>query len=271
MLSKYLILFALLTVPLASEEAYFTRFEALAKAEKWEEIIAEGTAALDTAVKEDRLYDEAKICAQLTSSSFYLGDYAQALLYANRCHELSESFTDPSLYLRALYLESAVYRAQKDFDRAVEVAEGALRLYEDKELDTPQLLSKIYFNLGAAHADNPNGNLKEAVRCYSTALECAPTPDDRIRTSIRLGKVYLIQKNFDLSQEIIDQVRPQITNDRLAMHADYFEAQLKAAMNETDAAILLANRGLARAITLGAKEDESRLKALLQSLIPKIP
>lgn len=265
------ILFALLTLPLASEEAYFTRFEALAKAEKWEEIIAEGREALAIAVTENSLYNEAKICAQLTSSSFYLGDYAQALLYANRCHELSESFTDPSLYLRALYLESAVYRAQKDFDRAVEVAEGALRLYQDKELDNPQLLAKIYFNLGAAHADNPSGNLNEAVHCYSTALECAPTPDDQIRTSIRLGKVYLLQKDFAHSQEIITQVRPQITNERLAMHADYLEAQLKAAMNETEAAILIANRGLAHAINLGAKEDESRLLILLKSLIRENP
>ena len=85
-------------------ETHFKDFESLAKAEKWEEIFSQGMVALETARKMERLQDEAKICAQLTSTAFYLGAYIQALVYAHRCHELSERFVDPTLFVRVLYL-----------------------------------------------------------------------------------------------------------------------------------------------------------------------
>jgi tetratricopeptide (TPR) repeat protein len=266
-IKHYFILFALSIAPLASEDSYFKRFETLAKEEMWEEIVAEATTELEIAVNENRLYDQAKICAQLTSTFFYLGNYEQALVYAKHCHKLSEMFTDPSLYLRALYLESAVYRAYKEYPLAVEIAEEALRLYYAKGLENPLLLGKIYFNLGAAHADNPMGNLSEAEKCYSKALECSPVPEDIIRITIRLGKVYLLQKNFERTQQIIDEIRPQITQERLTMHADYLEAQLKLALNDLDAAIQIAQTGLHRAQNLGAKEDESRFLSFLKKIL----
>src|SRR5579862_296727 len=113
---------------------YFEDFETLAKSEKWKEILSQGTAALKAAETAGRTNDQAKICAQLTSTTFYLGDYTLALKYANRCHELSQEFVDPSLFIRALYLESAVHRAlagkntneqaqQKSYQLAVTTAE----------------------------------------------------------------------------------------------------------------------------------------------------
>jgi tetratricopeptide (TPR) repeat protein len=258
---------------------YFENFEDLSKSEKWEEIISQGKMALETARKANRFQDEAKICAQLTSTAFYLGDYNQALMYANRCHELSEAFIDPSLFLRALYLESAVYRAlasksneevqETSYSRAVEIAEEAISIYSKKDIKNITLEGKIYFNLGAAHADNPKGDLKKAVDCYSFALYCFQSinaHDDIIRTNIRLGKVHLLQKNYDLCQQALDEVRPMISIDRLSMHADYLEAQLKLAINDIENAIKMARNGLEKAITLGAKEDELRLRSLLQNI-----
>lgn len=259
---------------------YFENFEGLSKSEKWEEIISQGTIALETAKKANRSQDEATICAQLTSTAFYLGDYNQALMHANRCHELSEEFVDPSLFLRALYLESAVYRAlaakcneeeaQKAFYlRAVEIGEEAVSIYSKRKVENINLKGKIYFNLGAAHADNPKGDLTKAADCYSVAIECFKSinaHDDIIRTSIRLGKVYLLQKKYDLSQKIINEVRPQISSERLAMHTDYLEAQLKFALNDSLNALRIANNGLARAKNLGAKEDELRFTSLIESI-----
>src|SRR5262245_22559192 len=92
-------------------EAYLANFDRLAKSEQWAEIIAQGSKALEVAKESQRVAAEAKISAQLTSTAFYMGNFDQALLYANRCHQLSESFEDPSLFLRSLYLESAIYRA----------------------------------------------------------------------------------------------------------------------------------------------------------------
>lgn len=259
---------------------YFEAFEGFSKSEKWEEIILQGTIALEAAKKANRTQDEAKICAQLTSTAFYLGDYNQALIYANRVHELSEEFVDPSFLLRAFYLESAVYRAlaakcneeqaqEASYLRAIEIGEEAVSIYAKMEVENINLKGKIYFNLGAAHADNPKGNLKKAVDCYAIAVECfknVNANDDMIRTSIRLGKIHLLQKNYDLSQQILDEVRPLISNQRLSMHADYLEAQLKFATNDSENAIKIATNGLKTAKILGAKEDELRLKSLLQNI-----
>lgn len=258
-------------------KSYFENFEALAKSENWKEIISQGTVALDAAKILNNPHDEAKICAQLTSTAFYLGDYTQALVYANRCHELSGEFEDPSLFLRALYLESAVCRAlaakqdgeqaqQASYLRAVEIAEEAVLTYSKENIKDENLKGKIYFNLGAAHADNPKGDLEKAANCYLIALECfknMKANDDVIRTGIRLGKVHLLQEKYGLSQKIIDEVRIQIKNKRLTMQADYLEAQLKFALDDIEMATSIAKNGLVLAIELGAKEDELRLKTLL--------
>ena len=261
-------------------EAYFANFQNLAKSEKWEQIVSEAVIAMEAAKRADRPEDEAKICAQLTLTFFYLGDYTQSFLYADHCRELSEKLTDPSLHIRALYLESAVYRIfasksdqelvqQASYLRAVKLCEEANLIYSEKNVDNTNLQGKIYLNLGAAYADNPKGDLEAAVDWYSKAIACfkqVQATDDIIRTNIRLGKVYLLQKNYDLCQEIIDEVRPLVSNKRLEVHVDYLEAQLKAATHDTENAIQIARAGLALAQDLKAKEDTLRLKSLLQAL-----
>ena len=261
-------------------ETYLDNFESLAQSAQWKEILSQGTKALEAARRVDRPQDEAKICAQLTSSAFYLGDYDQALVYANRCHELSEKFEDPSLFVRALYLESAVHRAfggktgqQTSFIRAVEIAEEALFTYQREGVADNNLLGKVYFNLGAAHADNPEGDLVKAGDSYAKAIQCyraVHATEDLIRTNIRLGKVYLLQKREDLTQKVIDEFRPQIRNERLAMQVDFLEAQAKIAKNDIEEAIKIARTGLTRAQAMGAKEDESRFISLLQSITPSV-
>ncbi|MGL5264332.1 MAG: hypothetical protein ACRDAI_07195 [Candidatus Rhabdochlamydia sp.] len=261
-------------------ETHFKNFETLSKSENWKEIIAQGNIALEFAKKANRPEDEAKICSQLGSVAFYLGDYAQVLVYTNRCYELSAFFVDPSLFIRSLCLKSAVYRAfaakqeeeqarQVSYLRAIEAAEEAALIYAKKNMNDPQSKGKIYFNWGAAHADNPNGDLEKATDYYLIALTCFETANathDSMRIKVRLGKVYLLQNKYDLSQKIIDEVRPQISSERLAMQLDYLEAQLKLATNNVKDAIKIAQSGLAHAKILGAKEDELRLTLLLQRI-----
>lgn len=258
-------------------DTYFEKFSELSKAEKWEEIISFGKSALESAKMADKVDDEATILAQLTSTAFYLGDYPQALLYANQCRKLTEVFTDPAPFIRALYLQSAVYRAlagkmtetslaDASYLHAVQIAEEAAFVYSNKKVDNANLLGKIYFNLGAAHADNSKGDLMQAVDAYFTALASFTSiqaTDDILRTSIRLGKVYLLQKKYALTQKIIDDVRPKITAQRLTIQADYLEAQLKFAINDTENGIKIAHHGLYVAQALGAKEDELRFILLL--------
>lgn len=261
-------------------ETYFNNFKILVKSEDWKEILSQGSIALEIAKKLDRKQEEALICAELTSTAFYLGEYPKALEYAQRCHELSASFKDISLFIRALYLESAIYRAlsskaitqqtqQTYYLLAVTTAEKAASLYSEKNLDEMNLKGKVYFNLGAAHADNPKGDLTKAQICYFTALECfksIPSTDDIIRTSMRLGKVYLLKQNYEDTQKILDDMRPLISNNRLAMQADYLEAQLNLALNDLENAKLFALSGLNKAKTLNAKEDLLRLETLLEKI-----
>lgn len=258
---------------------YFENFERLAKAEQWKEILSQGQVAIEAAKNTGKKGDEAKICAQLTSTAYYLGDYDAALGYATRCHQLAEAFEDPALFVRALYLESAVHRAlagkkneqeqQRAYQLAVSIAEKARELYLEKKLDNQSLQGKIYFNWGAAHADNPQGDLKKAADCYEMALTCfknASANDDIIRTRIRLGKVYLLQKKYDLSQETIKEARSQVMSTRISMQTDYLEAQLKLALHDFSDALRIAREGLMHAKYLEAKEDESRFMALIEKV-----
>ncbi len=154
-------------------ELYFENFEILTKLEDWKEIIAQGKIALEFAKNANRSKDEATICAQLASIAFYLGEYTQVLIYdGNRCHKLSENFIDPTLFIRSFCIKSAVYRAfaakekeeqaqQMSYLRAVETAEEAALIYTKKNIDNAKSKGRVYFNLGAAHADNPKGDLEK--------------------------------------------------------------------------------------------------------------
>ena len=258
-------------------EEDFKNFEELAESDNWKEAIAKGSQLIEIAHKTERFKEEAKICAQLTATSFYLGDYNQALSYVKRCRELSKEFRDQSIFLRALYLESAAHRAlaakanegkmQQSYLYAVKIGEEAASLYSKSVVKNSTLCGKIYFNLGAAHADNPKGDLKKAAACYTIANECfkqSKSTNDVVRTSLRLGKVHLLQSKPALAQKMLDQLRPSISSERLLMHADYLEAQVKFAEKENEKGLEIARNGLKRAHFLGAKEDQLRFNSLLQ-------
>ena len=259
---------------------YSQNFSILCQEENWKEILSQGNAALEEVRTLGKTKEEAIICAQLTSTAFFQGNYSQALQYAQQCHNLSEEFEDFSFYLESLYLESAIYRAfasknmtetaqQECYHRAVKIAETAADIYFQKNIKNVRLLGTIYFNLGAAYADNPKGNLDKAIDCYCLAFDCFKSVEainDLMRTSIRLGKVYLLLKKYEATQKIIDEIRPKITNKRIAMHYDYLEAQLNLSLNKIQIAKNFTLQGLRTAKTLGAKEDKNRLTSLLKKI-----
>lgn len=261
-------------------ETYFNNFEALSKSEKWKEIISQGDLATKAAKKANRSHDEAKICAQLTSSAFFLGNYDLAIKYARRCHELSEEFLDKTLLICALYLESAIYRALADktvdqveqqnlYHQALQIAEKSVTLYCKANINDEYLKGRVFFHLGTAHADNPKGDLEKAIDCYFTSLDCyekVQAKKDIIRLNIRIGKVYLLQTKLDLCEKIIDEVRPLISSKRTTMHCDYLEGQLKLAMKDLGSAKKVTLSGLHLAKVLEAKRDQMRLSILLDNI-----
>ena len=261
-------------------ESYFEDFEILSDVGNWSEIFEKGVRALDISRKESRIKDQAKICAQLTLAAFYQGNYDMILKYAKICRDLSEEFVDPALFIQSLYLESAANRAlasksnneklqQAYFLKAIKAAEDALELYQLKGLSCDVLKGKIYYNLGAAYADNPRGNLDMAAHFYSIALQAfenAKDLENQMRVQLRLGKVYLLQKSFEYTQRTIDKARALISNKKILMHSDYLEAQLKLAMNDFVEAVKIAEIGLEKARSFDLKEDEERFISLLQTI-----
>lgn len=135
------------------------------------------------------------------------------------------------------------------------------------------LAGKIYFNLGAAHADNPKGNLEKASENYLLACQCFEKVRDEeegIRTQIRLGKVYLLQKDYENTDRILAHVRFFSESPRVLMHTDYLEAQLHLERKNLEAATVVAFAGLEKAQSLGAKRDEERFYELLKSSLKQV-
>jgi len=261
-------------------EGFFKSLEISPNKGNWSELFLKGIRALEVSRKEGRIKDEAKICAQLASISFYQDNYDKALEYVKMCHDLSDEFVETDLFIQVLYLESAINRAlarkcndenlqQEYYLKAVKVAENAIKLYETNGVDSETLKGKIYFNLGAVYADNPRGSLDKAIQSYSEALRAFENANDienQMKTQLRLGKVYLLQKSFEYTQKAIDKVRSLISNKRILINSDYLEAQLKLAINDFDEAIKIAEAGLEEARSLDLKEDEKRFTALLKNI-----
>lgn len=265
-------------------QEYFKAVETLIKAEKWEEIIEQSTAPLAEAKEVKRHADATKIYVQRTSAFFKLGKYAEALESMLCCDALFNDFENPLLTIHALYLKSAVYRAlagqsqieeeqQKSYRQAIETAEAALHVYVEEKIKNEKLLGKVYFNLGAAHADNPKGALPDAVLCYQTALKCfeiSNSLEDQIRTHVRMGKIHLLRNEYEALKGLIQKARVGPLPERLIMHIDYLEAQYLIAVQDYDNAERMTKSGLARAVILHAEEDQHRFNSLLIKIREKL-
>lgn len=222
---------------LASLALYTHDFPSLRDACNWSEIVRQGEEAA------------AEIHGQLASSYFYQGDYENA-----KKHALLSKEKEP---LHSLYLLSAVARAEGDFLLAKSLALEAL------PFAAGELKAKILFNLGAACADDPEGDLAEALQCYQEALSLFECPLDRQRTLIRLSKVFLLQGQIEEAERLI-QFAP--SNDRIAVHAGYLKAQIKQAQGNPDEARRIASEALDQALSLGAKQDAKRIQEFLEKL-----
>lgn len=112
---------------------YFENFENLCETEQWDEIISQGTPALEAAEKMDRQADEAKICAELSTAYFNKGDYETAFRYVKQCQDLSNNFKDPSLFIHSFHLEARIKLRKNDFGRAICIAKTGLDLAQKFE------------------------------------------------------------------------------------------------------------------------------------------
>lgn len=249
-------LFLFWTIFIQAHE-FFDRFDQL-KVENWEELCRVGEKALE----EDLLPEEAaQIHARLASSYFYLGDYEAMKKHTLACQSLALDHDSQPYLIRSLYLLSAYYRGQKQFLVAQSTIQEALKLLTE-EID-PCLKAKVFFNAGAAWADDPNGNPHQALAYYKNALALFEShSDDAYRTQIRLAKVYLLLGQNKQAWKIIFPLLEQTLEPKTTVHLLYVSAQLHLLEGNQVEALRLIEQALPLAEQLQMKVDVERLKTL---------
>jgi len=236
---------------LLTATSHFQNFPSLRAEERWEQIIVSGEETLPSATEVEAL----QIHGQLASSYFYQGHFEKAKRHASLCYELACKLGNGKEH--GLYLLSAVARAEGNFADAKALALEALLSSEG------EMKAKVLFNLGAAEADDPHGNLESAQKSFREALDLFDCIEDRQRTAIRLGKVYLLQGKMAEAQNLLNQTISEIKSQRILMHAEYLLAQIEKALGHLKKARNVAQSALAKAEELGAAKDAERIRAFL--------
>lgn len=251
------LLFAVFSLCASVPEEYLKTFPDLRKQEKWDEIVDLGVKALSDSPTDKELI---QIHGHLASSYFYLGDFEEVEHHANHCYKFACKSGDKNEQAHGLYLLSAAARSRGEFEQARIFARKGLPLAEG------EMKAKVYFNLGAAEADDPDGNLEEAENAYKEARDLFECPEDQQRTSIRLGKIYLLKGDLDEAERVVEALLPLIQCDRISMHSEYLSAQIEKARGNPEEARNFAAHALEKAERLGAKKDIERLQNFLNAL-----
>ena len=124
----------------------------------------------------------------------------------------------------------------------------------------------VLFNLGAAEADAPQGDLKTAEAAYKEAAVLFQCPLDGQRCAIRLGKIFLLRGDIESAHSILEEILPDIRNERIGVHASYLAAQIEHADRNIEKAKSLGVAALETARRLGAKKDAERVSLFLEGL-----
>ena len=186
-MKKFCILFIVFSMPLYANFA--SESFQKNKHDQWKAIISEGNIALNN--PETPLEEKAEINALLASTQFYLGNYAAMKTHINACETIALALNLNNYRIRSGYLLSAYYRIQQDFTQAKAVINQTLMYFNTETPDA--LKAKVYFNAGAAYADEPQGDIAKAIDFYQSSLHLLdPKTDDHHRTTIRLAKAYLL-------------------------------------------------------------------------------
>ena len=232
---------------------FFHSFDTL-KSENWKSLIDIGEKAL----KEK---PDPKIHARLASTYFYLGKYEEMKSHIDACFFESLDEESDELLIRSLYLLSAYHRVNKNYSCAKQVIKKALT--KARAHNQLNLLSKVLFNAGAVETDDPKGKVDLAQKYYEEALSyLTPDSDDAHRVQIRLGKVYLLKKEFYKLPALLSTLSKATLTTRTRVHFYYLSAQValaKGALQEADRWI---EQGLNLAKQLEMTQDYQRFESL---------
>lgn len=249
---------------------FFDQFDRL-KSQDWPVVCDLGEKAL----QDDSLpnLEKAQIHARLASSYFYLGDYESMVRHVQECRSIALDLSSKQYLARALYLLSAYYRGNLLFEDARATISEAIELTESDIEDC--LKAKVFFNAGAAHADDPFGDVFQAIYYYQKAINLfGEASDDAYRTQIRMAKCWLVLKNY---REAWDRLSPLFQVDlkpRTHVHLQYISAQVNVAQGEWETALIRISHALEKAEKLQMKVDIERLidlEVVVQNALKRVP
>jgi tetratricopeptide (TPR) repeat protein len=259
-----------------SFEVFDSKFNELSKTSQWEKITTIGVNTLQDPSLSNS--EKATIHARLASTYFYRGAqfYKDANHHAQLCIKIAKDVPLPKLQVRGLYLLSATNRALKQFVDALSMAQCAIEVYEQHQLNDQTLLGKVYFNYGAAADDNPDGDLNLARDKYLRALECykaTNVSDDILRVVTRLINNSAKCKDVVFANKMLMEISPEMLNLSQRSSGHYYLAlsRLNKLEEKTDDARLNAEKSAEIAGRLNAPSDLKRAQDFLLTLpFPKI-
>ncbi|AMO57446.1 hypothetical protein GZ77_15300 [Endozoicomonas montiporae] len=234
----------------------------------WKSHIYWGEQALKEARKRKQFDQQRALLLSLASSFFYLGDYVRCLSFAKAAETLSDPVKDWKTMVESLYLQSAVARVQSR-GQAVKLAEKALSIIDQQKEPAEFLRGKVLYNLAAALTDGEEKNLARAreVLIQAEALfKEAGSQYDVSRTVIRLARVCYLQKDYDKALKRLNSIQSQLVQPRTRMLFFQQRAKVLLAMNEWQAAGEDIEKARELAVSLDARADLDRIKALQVSI-----
>lgn len=246
----------------ANASEFFDQFDLL-KPQDWPTVCDLGEKALQDEFLSDP--EKAQVHARLASSYFYLGDYESMIRHIQECRSIALDISSKKYLVRSLYLLSAYYRGNLLFKEAKATISEAIGLIESDVEDC--LKAKVFFNAGAAHADDPCGNLFQAIDYYQKAINLLDsTSNDAYRTQIRMAKCWLVLKNYKEAWETLFPLFQVNLELRTYIHLQYVSAQVNVAQGEWETALTQISHALKSAEKLQMKVDIERLIKLKKEI-----
>jgi CHAT domain-containing protein/tetratricopeptide (TPR) repeat protein len=152
----------------------------------------------------DNVYGVAHVANNVGLTYFYMGDFQTARAYWEKSAPLFKSIGEWREELQVMQ-NLAVINVEEGYSgRAIEVLRGIIAGIPDGK--DPEFRATVLENLGAAEREF--GNVDEALRAYSAALEIRRRLDDRIGEgySLRgLGSTYYAFGEFDLASQYLQE------------------------------------------------------------------
>ncbi len=216
------------------------------------------------------------ISLQMASSSFYLGDYHQALDLARQGYMEALRLRKPAQQVEGLYLQSAAERALNG-EKSLALAREALDRFKQLNIRDNRLLGKVHYNLGAALSEitlskNKNSRLSESRKHLETAkqlFQIEKSQYDTVRTELRLARLEYQSGDYLKAESMMSTIEYELDNPRIYWLYYYQLAKVQHRLNRWTLARKNAEKAMQSATEHRARGDQHRIRLLLQAINKK--